>query len=904
MSKIDISRLPHFADTPIGRDDELQRLDDTWNDPSQHVLVIRGIGGEGKTSLVAAWTAQLAGRNYDGASYFDWSFYSQGTRDQTAASSDSFLATALGFFGGDEGKALANSPTSARDKAVKLLDYLRKDRTLLVLDGLEPLQYPPGLLAGQLRDDAMSALLKGLAQNNPGLCLVTTREPVTDLARFHASTAPELELEHLSDVAGAALLQRLLEPTKSKGIHPVTSTLPERIEITQAVKGHALTLRILGNYIHRALRDVRRWRELDYTQADALYRTNPNDPAARYGHAFKTIEAYEYWLRSGGPHGARQLAVLRLLGLFDRPAIATSLAALQAEPIIPGLTEPLVGITEEDWNLTLSELEECGLVSLPRADSPKTGSRSHSVDAHPLLREFFARQLGTQHPETWRAAHRRLFEHLCTTTKEGDRPSLEDLQPLYQAVAHGCQAGMQQEAWDAVLCTRIMRGEDYSDNKLGAQGNDLGAVACFFEHPWSCVSPALTPTLQGWVLNQAAYKLRTMGRLTEALEPARTGLGTAVSQEDWKEATVRASNLSELRLALGDVAGAVDDAEQAMKHADRTEEKFQLKSMRARRGYALHLAGRRLEAVRFFREAEEMWPAGLQDYSLHSTHLILNRMGLRGVNFRYCDLLLTAPEVAAWRQMVQPLGDPLSCSLIETCRAISNRAQRSIKGITEEVWLHGIALDHLTLGRAALYQAILENTPLEQCHTPIQKAVDTLHRAGRQDYFPHAMLTRAWLRFLTGDRTGPESAQADLDEAWDIAERGPMPLHMADIHMYRARLFFNEKPYPWAENPDGTPRGPKDDLAAARRLIEKHGYWRRKEELEDAEAAAKSWPDASPQAVSVSEYTHKAIEPTAGSGRKQPKTIGSQEESSTHDFSASRCWHYHRSQGRVRCSSS
>jgi len=34
---------------------------------------------------------------------------------------------------------------------------------------------------------------------------------------------------------------------------------------------------------------------------------------------------------------------------------------------------------------------------------------------------------------------------------------------------------------------------------------------------------------------------------------------------------------------------------------------------------------------------------------------------------------------------------------------------------------------------------------------------------------------------------------------------------------------------------------PKAELAEARRLIEKHGYWRRKEELEDAEAAAVNW---------------------------------------------------------------
>jgi hypothetical protein len=106
--------------------------------------------------------------------------------------------------------------------------------------------------------------------------------------------------------------------------------------------------------------------------------------------------------------------------------------------------------------------------------------------------------------------------------------------------------------------------------------------------------------------------------------------------------------------------------------------------------------------------------------------------------------------------------------------------------------------------------------------------VSGLRRAGQQDHLPRGLLTRAWLRALTGARTGPESAQSDLDEAWEIAERGPMPLFLADIHLYRARLFFREAKYPW-------PQSPQHDLAEARRLIFKHGYLRRKEELEDAE---------------------------------------------------------------------
>ena len=56
-----------------------------------------------------------------------------------------------------------------------------------------------------------------------------------------------------------------------------------------------------------------------------------------------------------------------------------------------------------------------------------------------------------------------------------------------------------------------------------------------------------------------------------------------------------------------------------------------------------------------------------------------------------------------------------------------------------------------------------------------------------------------------------------------------MRLHLADIHLHRARLFHAATPYPW-----GSPRA---DLAAARKLIEQCGYGRRLEELADAEAA-------------------------------------------------------------------
>ena len=106
-----------------------------------HVLTFVALSGEGKTSLVAKWAADLAHQNWPGCdAVFAWSFYSQGTREQTAASSDLFLKEAPTVFGDP---ALAGSAQGAFDKGRRLAQLVGERRALLILDGLEPLQYAP-----------------------------------------------------------------------------------------------------------------------------------------------------------------------------------------------------------------------------------------------------------------------------------------------------------------------------------------------------------------------------------------------------------------------------------------------------------------------------------------------------------------------------------------------------------------------------------------------------------------------------------------------------------------------------------------------------------------------------------------------------------------------------------------
>jgi hypothetical protein len=273
---------------------------------------------------------------------------------------------------------------------------------------------------------------------------------------------------------------------------------------------------------------------------------------------------------------------------------------------------------------------------------------------------------------------------------------------------------------------------------------------------------------------------------------------------------------------MGVIAEALRSAQQSVTYADLSGDDFIRAATRTVHADVLHQAGHRDEGEARFREAEEMQAAREPRYPL-----------LYSVSgFRYCDLLLSALERAAWQSTLHSSFIPSLSSLADSSHVVAERAVQTLKWyeLNNEQWLLDIALDHLTSGRSALYEAILTGSSLATCQVSLQRAADGLRRAGHQDELPKAPLSRAWLRSLTGNRVGAESAQSDLDEAWEIAERGPMQLFMADIHLHRARLFGLAKdvPYPWTSA--------QTDLAEARRLIEKHGYWRRKEELEDAEA--------------------------------------------------------------------
>ncbi|MFM8723988.1 MAG: hypothetical protein ACKON9_02575, partial [Planctomycetaceae bacterium] len=111
--------------------------------------------------------------------------------------------------------------------------------TLLVLDGLEPLQYPPGPLHGSLHDRGMRALITGLAAQNTGLLVITTREFIGEIQQHYNRTAIDLDLKQLSPVAGANVLYNA--GATRAGAALLTAADLELQQASGEVDGHALT---------------------------------------------------------------------------------------------------------------------------------------------------------------------------------------------------------------------------------------------------------------------------------------------------------------------------------------------------------------------------------------------------------------------------------------------------------------------------------------------------------------------------------------------------------------------------------------------------------------------------------------------------------------------------------------
>jgi serine/threonine protein kinase len=229
--KISIARLPVTGSDVFGREEDIVFLDRAWANKDVNVVTIVAWAGVGKSTLVNHWLRRMATDHYRSAEIvFGWSFYRQGSSGDTS-SADEFLDVALTWFGDPDPRL-----GTAWEKGERLAKLVAHSRTLLVLDGLEPLQNPPGTQEGRLREPSLQALLRELAAFNTGLCVITTRLPIADIADHEGTSALRRDLEQLPSEAGAELLRAL----------GVKGHEEELRSASDEFSGHCLALTLLG----------------------------------------------------------------------------------------------------------------------------------------------------------------------------------------------------------------------------------------------------------------------------------------------------------------------------------------------------------------------------------------------------------------------------------------------------------------------------------------------------------------------------------------------------------------------------------------------------------------------------------------------------------------------------------
>ena len=223
------------------------------------------------------------------------------------------------------------------------------------------------------------------------------------------------------------------------------------------------------------------------------------------------MESYQTWFGEGP-----ELAVLRLLGLFDRPADEQAISVLLKPPAIAKLTESLTGLSLTEWRTFLARLRRARL--LAGEDPLQPGQ----LDAHPLVREYFGEQLRNEQTDAWKECNRRLY-HYYRTLAPTLPDNFRDMEPLFLAVICGCNAGLYRDTLHEVYIPRIQRENAcFAANVLGARGALLATLVHFFEHGrWG--SPVetgvegqrLTAEDQLFILMQAGEYLRaTRGHAT------------------------------------------------------------------------------------------------------------------------------------------------------------------------------------------------------------------------------------------------------------------------------------------------------------------------------------------------------------------------------------------------------
>ncbi len=499
----------------FGREDELRMLDGAWNQHSVNCVEVSGIGGCGKSTLVNEWLRRMDRDGFrDAEIVFVWSFdkgYGSHAKDST---STEFLRQALEFLG-----RAAAPDDDLENQAIRLVQLIRKKRTLLVLDGIQNLQCTYGPHIGRIEDPVLALLVRELTKENLGLCLLTTRLKSVEFETCADARVLRLEVAGLSDEQAVKLLI-------SRDVQGEPQQLAHAVRQHQ---GLPLTLGLLAEHLGM----IAEGRLAHYMEmAPLLEESGEIDSVASLGRDYLAMLPLP---------GQRKF--ISLLSLYKRPASLREILKTCANQSLDGLSDEINSLTQTELRYGISALKKVGILRvLP-------GKRGGTLELDPFVREAIALDLKQSSPELWRGANRMLFDSV-RLRRFRRWPTSRQWEKLYFAVIDGICAGSWDDAF-ALYFQRIRRDGSASP-RPGFNYLDQSCLRAFFRDPWSRVEDSLANESSQIDLQLcAAFNLGNLGDIDQAIALSQNSLQWYLDRNQWNGVFTAGSLFLSMMLVLG-----------------------------------------------------------------------------------------------------------------------------------------------------------------------------------------------------------------------------------------------------------------------------------------------------------------------------------------------------------------
>jgi tetratricopeptide (TPR) repeat protein len=517
VEKIEIERgsvedwyIPHPYPMPpnfTGRAAELKMLDDWLVDDKDRLLILRALGGFGKSALAWQWINTHVNPP-EWTRLVWWSFY------EGDDSFEHFIEETLKYL-------QLEVPPGHRPQVDTVLKAIQSQKILLIIDGFEralraysnmnaayQADGEPKLEANQLDCVNINAewFLRGVCSlpNIKGKVLMTTRltPRAIKLRGEFLLGCCEVELTAIQPADAVEFLHR----QKIKGTHA-------EIEAACASYGyHPLSLRLLAG---RILKDFE----------------NPADIViARKLKLDGDLKAHQHHILEVAYSGLtpQEQKLLSTIACFRSPV---ELKALEA-----------IATNKDSLNDDLRDLIERGLVQFYE--------KNKKFDLHPIVRHYSYSCLGSTDRTN---AHSRLVNYFETLLQPKKEKTLEVLALMIELYHHRVSMGKFDEAIDLFVINNLSNPLFY---QLGAYQRIIEMLLALFPDREDTTPRLKDINVQGWTLNMLAMAYGRSGQADRAVAAYQTAVLLEKKLGSKNDLAIILMNLSIEQLSLGKLRDA------------------------------------------------------------------------------------------------------------------------------------------------------------------------------------------------------------------------------------------------------------------------------------------------------------------------------------------------------------